>query len=360
MKMRKRSKSVTNLHITKVLALGHYKIDYSITLDDDDMRAFNLTDITKLKTYSDIKFIIENLSLWSKIRLTTDNDWINLLLYLNRINTESNKIYLEFISYEHPVYLNDEVKQMLQTVNETNYFFVNETALTPEEQKAFSLTIRFRDRSTVIHFNELEDIERNNNVDNEVQEEGGTKIREITQEEEEAEQNLSGSIFDKVKLTCDSYNYFLSSIGETLETSPYEDFVEFVVDAKLKYGALIVTEYGDHVEYFSDKETMTLLNKLYLITDIFLFDEKEALSNFKKHYEILTKENSKKVYKFGEIEINNYPFGKEGKQKTERNEEKNLSDNEHENEHDNENNNVSENKGETDEHKDEEEEHNGE
>ena len=335
--MRKRSKSVTNLHITKVLALGHYKIDYSITLDDDDMRAFNLTDITKLKTYSDIKFIIENLSLWSKIRLTTDNNWVNLLLYLNRINTESNKIYLEFISYEHPVYLNDEVKQMLQTVNETNYFFVNETALTPEEQKSFSLTIRFRDRSTVINFNELEDIERNNNVDNEVQEEGGTKIKEITQEEEEQENNPTGSIFDKVKLTCDSYNYFLSSIGETLETTPYEDFVEFVVDAKLKYGALIVTEYGDHVEYFSDKETMTLLNKLYLITDIFLFDEKEALSNFKKHYEILTKENSKKVYKFGEIEINNYPFGKGRNPKTERNEEKKLSDNEQENENENEN-----------------------
>jgi hypothetical protein len=27
------------------------------------------------------------------------------------------------------------------------------------------------------------------------------------------------------------------------------------------------------------------------------------------HYKILTKENSKKVYKFGEIQINNYPFG---------------------------------------------------
>ena len=342
--MRKRSKSVTNLHITKVLALGHYKIDYSITLDDDDMRAFNLTDITKLKTYSDIKFIIENLSLWSKIRLTTDNDWINLLLYLNRINTESNKIYLEFISYEHPVYLNDEVKQMLQTVNETNYFFVNETALTRQFKKNFSLTIRFRDRSTVIHFNELEDIERNNNVDNEVQEEGGTKIRQITQEEE-AEQNLSGSIFDKVKLTCDSYNYFLSSIGETLETSPYEDYVEFVIEAKLKYGALIVTEYGDYVEYFSDKETMTLLNKLYLITDIFLFDEKEALSNFKKHYEILTKENSKKVYKFGEIEVNNYPFGSEGKPQTQRHDEKNISEpNHYENEEDNNKNEKENNK----------------
>ena len=320
--IRKRSKSVSNIHITRVLSLGHFNIDYSITLDDDDMRAFNLTDINKLKTYSDIKFIIENISLWNKIRLTTDNNFINLLLYLNRINTESNKIYLEFISYEQPIYLNEEVKQMFVSVNETNYFFVNETPLNPREQKAFTLTIHFRDRSVVINFSELED-DRNLNTDNEIQEEGGTKIREETHEEEDPEHPHHGSIFDKVKLTCDSYNYFINAIGETLETTPYEDFVDFVVDCKLKYGALVVTEYGDHVDYFSDKETMTLLNKLYLITDIFLFDEKEALSNFKKHYEILTKENSKKVYKFGEIQINNYPFGNEAQhiEKTEENKE---------------------------------------
>ena len=359
--IRKRSKSVSNLHITKVLALGHYKIDYSLTLDDDDMRAFNLTDISKLKTYSDIKFIVESLSLWSKIRLTTDNNWVNLLLYLNRINTESNKVYLEFISYEKPVYLNNEVKQMLQTVNDTNYFFVNETALVPEEKKTFTLTIKFRDRTQVINFGELEDEEKNNNVDNEIQEEGITKNKENTQEGEEQEQNLSGSIFEKVKLTCDSYNYFLCCIGESLETSPYEDFVEFVVDAKLKYGALIVTEFGDHVEYFSDKETMTLLNKLYLITDIFLFDEKEALSNFKAHYEILTKENSKKIYKFGEIEVNNYPFGKGGKPKTARNEENKISDPEQENENNiNSDNNIIENKGEDGEQKGETDEQQGE
>ena len=291
---------MSNLHITKVLALGHYNIDYSITLNDDDMRAYNLTDITKLRTYEDIKFIVENISLWNKIRLTTDNNWVNLLLYLNRVNNESNKIYLEFISYEEPVYLNKDVKQMLTSVNETNYFFVNETALTRQFKKNFSLTIRFRDRFTVINFSDLE--ERNNNIDNEIQEEGVTKIKESAKEETEIyNQNNTESIFNKIKLSCESYNYFLNSIGETLETSPYEDYVEFVIEAKLKYGALIVTEYGDYVEYFSDKETMTLLNKLYLITDIFLFDEKEALSNFKKHYEILTKENSKKVYKFGEI-----------------------------------------------------------
>ena len=350
--IRKRSKSVSNIHITKVLSLGHYNIDYSITLDDDDMRAFNLTDINKLKTYKDIKFIVENLSLWNKIRLTTDNNFVNLLLFLNRINTESNKIYLEFLSYEEPVYLNNEVKQMLQSVNETNYFFVNETALNPKEKKTFTLTINFRERTQVIKFNELEDDEKNYNVDNEIQEEGDTKLKKEQQdeEEEEPEHNLQGSIFDKIKLTCDSYNYFLCSIGESLETTPYEDFVEFVVDCKLKYGALIVTEYGDYVDYFSDKETMTLLNKLYLITDIFLFDEKEALSNFKKHYEILTKENSKKVYKFGELEVNNYPFGNQQPQLQSEKNEENVSSNE------NNEKEVTTNRDVTEEHKEENDE----
>ena len=310
---KKRSKSVSsirNMQISKVLSLGHFRIDYSITLDDDDMRAYNLTDISKLKTYDDIKFIVENIRLWDKIRLTTDNNFVNLLIYLNKINVDSNKIYLEFISYEDPVYYNNEVKQMFQTVNEMNYFFVNETALTPQVKKHFSLTIRFKERYTVINFQDLVD-DRNYNVDNEVMEEGVTKIKgeENNEEEEEQDYNPNGSIFDRVKLTLESYDYFVNSLGETLETTPYEDFVEFVVDTKLKYGALIVTEYGDYVDYFSDKETMTLLNKLYLITDIFLFDAKEALSNFKKHYEILTKENSKKIYKFGDIQINNYPFG---------------------------------------------------
>ena len=340
---KKRSKSVSNLHFTRVLSLGHYNIDYAITLDDDDMREFNLTDVTKLKTYDDIKFIVENINLWNKIRITTENNFLNLLLYMNKINIESNKIYIEFISYEQPIYFNDEVKEMFQAVNDLNYIFVNETALYPSVKKNFTLTIRFRDRYTVIDFGEFED-NRNLNVDNDIMEEGVTKVQQVVQSEdnEEEPKNVEQSIFDRIPLACDSYNYFISSIGETLETSPYEDFVEFVVDAKLKYGALIVTEYGDHIDYFSDKETMTLLNKLYLITDIFLFDAKEVLSNFKKHYEILTKENSKKVYKFGEIQINNYPFGTVDSKR-----------NENEPNYENNNSNVSENNEENQEHKEE-------
>jgi hypothetical protein len=104
---------------------------------------------------------------------------------------------------------------------------------------------------------------------------------------------------------------------------------------------------------------MTLLNKLYLITDIFLFDEKEVLSNFKKHYEILTKENSKKIYKFGEIQINNYPFGSSDSKRNENEQENNnsnLSDNNEENqEHKEENDRTEEEKEETNRYKEVEE-----
>ena len=321
---KKRSKSVSNLNYTKILSLGHYEIDYSITLDDDEMRRYNLTDITKLKTLEDINFILENIDLWSKIRLTTENNFVNLLLYINRINSESNKIYMEFISYEQPLYCNDKVKEMLCAVNDINYFFVNETVVTPEEKKTFKLTIKFRDRSVVINFGDFDD-DRNRNIDNEIQEEGDTKHKE--EEHEEEEQREPGTnIFEKIKLNCESYNYFICSLGETINTVPYEDFVDYVIDAKLKLGALICIDYdGDYNEYFSDKETMALMNKLYLITDIFLFDEKYALSSFKTHYEILTKENSKKIYKFGQIEINNYPFGNSLKNENEKNE---INDNE--------------------------------
>jgi hypothetical protein len=45
---------------------------------------------------------------------------------------------------------------------------------------------------------------------------------------------------------------------------------------------------------------MALLNKIYLLTDIFLFEEKDAHNNFKKHYEILYEGNDKKNKKYDE------------------------------------------------------------
>jgi hypothetical protein len=59
------------------------------------------------------------------------------------------------------VFYNKSVKEMLITVNELNFLFVNECPLNPESKKNFSLTIKYKDKQTVIDFDQLEN--ENNN-----------------------------------------------------------------------------------------------------------------------------------------------------------------------------------------------------
>ena len=286
---RKRAKSVSKYTPSTILSLGHYDIDYYITLSEEDMLKFHIEDVTQLKKYEDISFIIENQYLWQKIQLKTENRFINLLLYLNKISNDSNKSYLEFIPYEEPVFYNEAVKNMLKTVNDFNFFFVNNCSLNPETKKYFSLTIKYNDQQTIFNFDKGEN-------DNEIQKESGEEKNKEEGKKGETYLKNENNPFNKIKCDCPQYNYFICSIEESLSIQPYEDFIEFVIYAKLNYGALLAIEYGNISDNFNDKESMTLLNKLYLITDIFLFDEIDAIYNFKKHYEIFTKEKSKKKY----------------------------------------------------------------
>ena len=41
------------------------------------------------------------------LKIETENKFINLLIYLNKISIEANKSYIEFISYETPIYYNE-------------------------------------------------------------------------------------------------------------------------------------------------------------------------------------------------------------------------------------------------------------
>ena len=294
---KKKIKSISKYTPSTILSIGHYDIDYLITLTEEDMLKYHIEDVTNLQNYDDISFLINNQYLWDRIQMKTNNPSINLLLYLNKISIDSNKSYIEYIAYEEPVFYNESVKNMLRTVNDFNFFFINNCPLKPEAKKYFSLTIKYKDKETVINFDKCEKDEKNNNADNEILEESGKQEKnEEKKEENQVDLKNENNPFNKIKLDCSQYNYFICSIEESLENDPYEFFIEFVIYVKLNYGAMVAVEYGDVSEVFNDKDSMTLLNKLYLITDIFLFDEKDTMNNFKKHYEIFTKEKSKRKY----------------------------------------------------------------
>ena len=314
--MKKRAKSVSKFIPSTILSMGHYDIDYLIELNDDDINKYNIEDISKLKTYEDISFIIDNQYLWNKIKIITDNKIINLLLYLNKISIESNKSYIEYISYETPIFYNESIKSMLKTVNDLNFFFINNYSINSESKKYFKLKIKYHEKETIINFDHIEEknkIEKKDNNNNDGNDDNNNddddninKINEDKKEEENKEENKENeesgylknpnNVFNKIKFDCGSYNYFILSIEDTLEITPYEDFVDFIIYVKLNLNANIVIEYGDVSQYFNNKDSMGLLNKIYLLTDIFLFDEKDTINNFKMHYEIFTKENDKNKY----------------------------------------------------------------
>ena len=304
--IKSKSKSVQRCIPSIILSMGHYDINYTITLSEDDLIKYRIDDLTTLRTYEDISFIINNKYLWNKIEIETDNKIINTLLYLNKISREASKSYIEYISIETPIYYNDEVEAMIKTVNDFNFFFVNDCHLDTETKKFFKLKIKYQNQETEFIFDKKEDKKDDNNENND-KDENIKDTKEESKEEkktEEANENKKEednkgylknpkNIFNKIKLDCVNYNHFLCLIEDTLNISPYEDFIEFVVYLKLTYNTLISIEYNDVSNLFNDKDSMTLLNKIYLLTDIFLFEEKDAHNNFKKHYEILSEGNKK-------------------------------------------------------------------
>jgi len=195
---------------------------------------------------------------------------------------------------------------MIKTVNDFNFFFVNDCHLDTETKKYFKLKIKYQNQETEFIFDKKEDKKDDSNENND-KDEHAKDIKEESKEEkkiEDANENKKEednkgylknpkNIFNKIKLDCVNYNHFLCLIEDTLNISPYEDFIEFVVYLKLTYNTLISIEYNDVSNLFNDKDSMTLLNKIYLLTDIFLFEEKDAHNNFKKHYEILSEGNKK-------------------------------------------------------------------
>ena len=326
--LKKRSKSLAKYIPSTILSIGHYDINYSIELNDEEISKFKIKDLEKLQTYEDISFIIENKYLWSKIKIETENKTINLLLYLNKISIEANKSYIEYISYEAPIYCNESVKTMIKTVNDFNFFFINDCAINPKLKKSFNLKIKYRQKEAIIHFDKdernekeekndlikvveenLNDIKNDNNENSkegigninneEVKNDNEGKENDINNEENlEKNKNEENSgylknpknIFNKIKFDCATYNYFFCSIEDTLEITPYEDFIEFIIYIKMNLRTNITIEYGDVTDFFNDKDSMNLLNKIFLLTDIFLFDEKDTINNFKKHKELLSKE----------------------------------------------------------------------
>ena len=273
-------------YLPRVLSMGPLSLDYNLTLSDEDVSKFHIADVGSVKSLEELAFLIDNKYLWSKIFIKTNNLMLNTLLYMNKVS--DNKIYLEYISYSS-LLLDKSLKdfqEMITTINEFHILFINETSLgisTPQ----ITFTLHHKDVSKTLNVNVVQTYS-----DKEEKQENKSSDKNNNANNNNKVSNESSPL-NSIELTCKQYDYFICDISHALMLNPFDDFVEFITYLKVKCNSSVIIKYNDVSNKFPDKNSMTTLNKAYLLTDTFIIDSLSiAVNNFNSHYQTFSTNKS--------------------------------------------------------------------
>ena len=143
--MKNQKKKTTEIP-PRVLALGNFNVLYSLELTNEEIKKFGYEHLKDINSIEDLSFLLTFKYLWNKIKLSTDNNLINILLFVNSICSESNKAFYEFISLENPIFTEEEQKyeEMFETVNKLNIFVLNKNSVYKEKSRKITLLLKKR------------------------------------------------------------------------------------------------------------------------------------------------------------------------------------------------------------------------
>ena len=264
--------------------MGHYQIEYYIELTDDELKLFDIEDIYNLNKIQDFTFLITSQNFINKFDIKTEYDSLNTLLFMNKSLNDTNKLNIEYIPYETPIF-NQEEKDFEELFNKINQKFNLNIQLIPlfkDQHNKVTLTIKNGENEKSIEIGN-----------------GTEKDFEYYVDRRASAQNFSGSInflknknqnnereekvFDNVLLNSKKYHYFICFIDDIAEINPIEDFIDFINFLKLKYDANIITTFSNTTDRFTSDEEISNLNKIYLLTDTTITEVNDAVNNYNQH-----------------------------------------------------------------------------
>ena len=281
---KKQAKKNTNENEIKILGMGHYQIEYYIELTDDELKLFDIEDIYNLNKIQDFTFLITSQNFINKFDIKTEYDSLNTLLFMNKSLNDSNKLNIEYIPYETPIF-NQEEKDFEELFNKINQKFnlnIQPIPLFKDQHNKVTLTIKNGENEKSIEIGN-----------------GTEKDFEYYVDRRASAQNFSGSldflknknqnnereekVFDNVLLNSKKYHYFICFIDDIAEINPIEDFIDFINFLKLKYDANIITTFSNTTDRFTSDEEISNLNKIYLLTDTTITEVNDAVNNYNQH-----------------------------------------------------------------------------
>ena len=315
--MKNTSKKKLNLESSKVLGLCHYKVNYILNLSDYDIKKYGIPNLDEVESLNDLPFLLEDKTIWNRFEIQTENEELNTFLYMNKC-LDSNKIQLELISFELKKLDQSIYYEMINSINLNYNITVNETSLNDSEE-TINIIIKNGEKEKSFEIQADQDAEykepeseaqkksNDNNTNTKAKMKSKMNIKKERKEKaKEEEKEEKETIFDKITLYNENYDYFICFYNDFKDIDPIDDFIDFLSTLKNQYNTNIIIFYSDTTDKFSEEESIKQINKIYLLTDTFILDCKDAISNFNKHYQSFRGKNKKEEKEMTEKDINDY------------------------------------------------------
>lgn len=286
---RKNPQTMISSFLPRILSMGPLDLMYIIHFTEDELEHFKL-DMNTLNSINQLTFLKRNQAIWNTIQLLTNNSMINLLLYINKTNEQ--KSYIDYLAYQLPQYSKEESEfsEMLTTINEFHFLFINDQSLyIPSE---FSISLMIMGGGQIKKFKigtpATKDMAQDQRVDDNQKQQSKKNDKTIKVSNTE-------STFNQIKLKCLQYEYFIVDIDDAIYIKPIDTFIEFISYMKIEYNSNIIIRYRNVNKQFTTHEEMICLNKIYLLTDTFILDFKDATCLFDQHYQSFTTNKKQKI-----------------------------------------------------------------
>lgn len=359
-----------------VLTFGSVNLLLTLNLDKNDFTKYKI-NWEELSSLNDLKFIIKNKLLWKRVELTSNNETMNIILYINK--TSPKLIKIGYVALKKIIFKEKEedFKEFIFSVIKQNGLFITSCDICnctisiqlllkyEEKEKIFVLC----GKSIKIKKQIFEKIDNNNeendeHINNSEEEfEDNKNNEEITEDnknnEEETEDNKNNDIKENSKeekidvryniiegkkkkkrnpfiyiyennINISEFNYiyfnFIDCIeGEFKEQIRLEHLFEFFQDIKIRTKSKIILNFEEETEIFAYRNENEIFKDLLSITDLFIFYNKnklfDVLKDLKKEEDQHTIDES---YKFNAFEVKRKLLNKEKLKQQEEEWEKNY------------------------------------
>lgn len=263
--MQKKNKTqMKQQRIPRILGLGTLSFDFTLTLTKDQLTQYNI-DPEQIKTSKDLSTIVSNKPLWDKVQISSTNQLITTLLYINK--TPVTKYFVELITFNKLNLSKDEeyLQEMISHVTEHNLLFLNDSQILGQSAKVqFVLKCEKNTLATVV-----------------IGEEGlGTQNKE-----EESIESLE--LFPKIQSEYKEFDYLMVDLGELLtifdNASKLMKLQEYLKKVTSTFRNLrVVVRYPSIINNTSlvNLDFINVMTDILSYSDICLFEKKEALVFF--------------------------------------------------------------------------------